>query len=194
MTFTAVQVVAAPGEEVEPEIGDGAPVELAIAFTDLVDFTTYTETEGDGAASRLLISHHRQASAIVRSRGGRVIKRLGDGLLLAFSAPEAAVLACMEIGESSALPLRCGLHVGAVVVAGGDVIGRVVNLAARVAASAEGGQLMVTEQVRTAVGDLRGVAFDGPQRRAFKGINEQVAVYLASRPGASAGSTDGEQR
>ena len=46
---------------------------------------------------------------------------------------------------------------------------------------AEGGELVVTDHVRTAVGDLRGVAFDGPYTRRFKGIEEQVPVYLASR-------------
>jgi class 3 adenylate cyclase len=58
----------------------------------------------------------------------------------------------------------------------------VVNLAARVTESAEGGELVVTDQVRAAVGDLRGVAFDGPYTRSFKGIEEEVPVYLASRP------------
>ena len=67
-------------------------------------FPTYTEAEGDDAASRLLIGHHRKAVPIVRSRGGRVVKWLGDGLMLTFPVPEAAVLACLELSESSPLP------------------------------------------------------------------------------------------
>ena len=68
-----------------------------------------------------------------------------------------------------------------VLVTGDDVIGHVVNLAARVTGSAAGGELVVTDHVRTAVGDLRGVAFDGPYTRSFKGIEEKVQVYFASR-------------
>ncbi len=107
--MTAVHVLATPDEEREADAEGGAPIELTVAFTDLEDFTTYTEVEGD------------------------------------------------------------------------DVIGHVVNLAARVTGSAEGGELVVTDHVRTAVGDLRGVAFDGPYTRSFKGIEEKVPVYLASR-------------
>jgi class 3 adenylate cyclase len=57
----------------------------------------------------------------------------------------------------------------------------VVNLAARVTESAAGGELVVTDHVRTAAGDLRGVAFVGPYTRNFKGIEETVPVYVASR-------------
>jgi len=181
LTITAVHVLATPDEEHEADVAGGAPVELTVAFTDLEDFTTYTEAEGDDAASRLLIGHHRESGPIVRSRGGRVVKWLGDGLMLTFPAPEAAVLACLELGESAPLPLRAGIHGGKVLVTGDDVIGRVVNLAARVTGSAKGGELVVTDHVRTAVGDLRGVAFDGPYSRSFKGIGETVPVYLASR-------------
>ena len=60
-------------------------------------------------------------------------------------------------------------------------IGHVVNLAARVTESAARGELVVTDHVRAAVGDLRGVAFDGPYTRSFRGIEAKVPVYLASR-------------
>jgi len=181
LTITAVHVLATPDEEREADVAGGARVELTVAFTDLEGFTTYTEAEGDDAASRLLIGHHRESGPIVRSRGGRVVKWLGDGLMLTFQAPEAAVLACLELGESAPLPLRAGIHGGRVLVTGDDVIGRVVNLAARVTRSAKGSELVVTDHVRTAVGDVRGVAFDGPYSRSFKGIEETVRVYLASR-------------
>jgi adenylate cyclase len=181
LTITAVPVLARPDEERETDAADSAPVELTVAFTDLEDFTTYTEAEGDDAARRLLIGHHRESGPIVRSRGGRVLKRLGDGLMLTFPEPEAAVLACLELGEAAPLRLRAGIHGGNVLLTGDDVIGHVVNLAARVTESAAAGELVVTDHVRTAVGDLRGVAFDGPYTRSFKGIAETVPVYLASR-------------
>ena len=178
--MTAVHTLARPDKERESAAERAASIELTVAFTDLADFTTFTEAEGDNAASRLLIGHHRESATIVRSRGGRVLKRLGDGLMLTFPEPEAAVLACLELREAAPLRLRAGIHGGQVLVTGEDVVGRVVNLAARVTGSAEQGELVVTEYVRTAVGDLRGVSFEGPYERSFKGIGDAVPVYLAS--------------
>jgi class 3 adenylate cyclase len=186
LAISAVHVLATPDEARDAEAAGGAPVELTVAFTDLEDFTTYTEAEGDEAARRLLIGHHRESESIVRGRGGRVVKRLGDGLMLTFPEPGAAVLACLELRETAPLRLRAGIHRGKVLVTGDDdVIGHVVNLAARVTETAEGGELVVTDYVRTAVGDLRGVTFDGPSTRSFKGIEERVSVYLASRTRSS---------
>ena len=188
MTATAVPLGATHDDEHEADLA-GQPVELTVAFTDLENFTTYTEAKGDDAARRLLIAHHRQSRRIVRSRGGRVLKWLGDGLMLTFPAPEAAVLACLELGEAAPLPLRAGIHGGNVLVTGDDVIGRVVNLAARVTESAQGGELVVTDHVRVAVRDLRGVAFDGPYARNFKGFRDAMDLYLASRNSLDGGTT-----
>ena len=66
-------------------------------------------------------------------------------------------------------------------VTGDDVVGRVVNLAARVTASAKGSELIVSNHIRTAVSDRCGVEFDGPYSRSFKGFEAAVPVYLASR-------------
>ena len=175
--LTAVQVLATPDAERQLEEPAAAPARLTIAFTDLEDFTSYTATNGDDAASRLLIGHHREAGPIVRRRGGRVVKRLGDGLMLSFPEPEAAVLACLELGEAAPLPLRAGVHAGDVRVTEGDVIGHVVNVAARVTEVAGGGQTFVTAAVRDGADDLPGVAFAGPFPGRFKGIAEEVAVY-----------------
>jgi hypothetical protein len=57
---------------------------VSIVFTDLEGFTRYTSRHGDEAALALLADHHRSTGPIVRSRGGKVVKRLGDGLMLSF--------------------------------------------------------------------------------------------------------------
>ncbi len=136
--MTAVHVLVTPDEEREADAEGGPPTELTVAVTDLDDFTTCTEAEGDNAASRPLIGHHRESTAIARSRGGRLLKRLGDGLILTFPKPEAAVLASLELGEAASLRLRAGVPGGKVLATGGDVIGHVMNLAARVTESASG--------------------------------------------------------
>ena len=133
--LTAIQVLSSGAED---DAGGASSEPLAVAFTDLENFTAFTSREGDEAASRLLAEHHRAVGPLVRSRGGRVAKRLGDGLLLTFPEPEAAVLACLELVGSNPEPLRlrAGVHMGDLVVTRDDVIGHVVNVAAHVTESA----------------------------------------------------------
>ena len=163
------------------EVG-GTRTDLTVAFTDLEGFTAFTAAEGDDAAGRVLLAHHRQADRLARRRGGRVVKRLGDGLLLAFASPPAAVLTCLELRKTAPLRMRAGLHRGAVnVTADDDVLGHVVNLASRVAGSARPGELLVTDDVRAGAAALSCLVFDGPTMRRFKGIDEPVSVSATSR-------------
>ena len=179
MTVTAYPVLATPDDERE---AGGAPVDLAVVFTDLEGFTAFTAAEGDHAAGRLLLAHYRHAEQLARRHGGRVVKHLGDGLLLVFASPPAAVLTCLELQETAPLPLRAGVHRGGVnVTADDDVVGQVVNLASRVAASARPGELLVTDDVRIAAAALSCLVFDSPTTRRFKGIDELVPVSATSR-------------
>ncbi|MFP5578629.1 MAG: adenylate/guanylate cyclase domain-containing protein [Acidimicrobiia bacterium] len=155
-----------------------------IAFTDLEGFTSFTAREGDRAARHLLEQHHRTVGPVIRSRGGRIVKKLGDGLLITFGAAEAAVLAALEIGETNdtGLRLRVGLHHGQVELLGDDVIGHDVNLAARVADSAKGGEILATVDVRSAIGTPPPtVAFGRARRRTFKGMEGSVLVCPVRR-------------
>lgn len=159
---------------VRTERGDTPePTETTVVFTDLEGFTAFTTAEGDDAAALLIGDQNRRFGPIVRSRGGRVVKRLGDGLMLSFPAPEAAVLAAVElVGEDHGpLRVRAGLHHGEAVVTHDDVVGNVVNIAARLTEEAEGGTSLATVDVRTVVGDLRGVSFGRARRYRLKGLD-----------------------
>jgi adenylate cyclase len=98
--------------------------------------------------------------------------------LLTFPEPEAAVLACLELVANPPRPLRvrAGVHLGEIVVSMDDVIGHVVNVAARVAESAKGGDVLVTGDVKAAVGTPHGFVFGPARRRSFKGLGESVPV------------------
>lgn len=161
----------------------GTSQALTIAFTDLEGFTGYTSRAGDEAARQLLERHHRSVGPVIRSRGGRIVKTLGDGLLLSFPAPEAAVLAAIEVHETNGtgLRLRAGLHHGEAVLLGDDLVGNDVNLAARVADSAKGGEILATTAVRSAVGSLPGITFGRARRRRFKGLDDSVMVCPVRR-------------
>jgi adenylate cyclase len=171
--LSAIQILSSGDEE------DGATGEqiLAVVFTDLEGFTRFTAEEGDEAASQLLDRHRREVGPVIRSRGGRIVKRLGDGLLVTFLEPDAAVLCCLELldHQPDPLRLRAGVHVGDVVLAADDVVGHTVNVAARVTESAKGGQLLATTEVRAAC-DLPRVRFGRARRRSFKGVGEPVSV------------------
>lgn len=165
------------------EPGEGTPQSLAIVFTDLEGFTSFTAREGDEAATSLLGEHHLAVGPIVRGRGGRVVKRIGDGLMLTFPETAAAVHCAVELLDAAPAPLRlrAGVHCGEVIVSRDDVIGHVVNVAARVTEAAKGGEALVTEAAAQSAGELGGVALSKPRRRRFKGVDEPVRVHKAAR-------------
>jgi adenylate cyclase len=179
--LSTIQLLSNTGEEERSAAGTTA--RLTVAFTDLEGFSRFTERRGDEQASELLVSHHRTVGPIVRSRGGRIVKRIGDGLLLTFPEPIAGVLACLELVATPPTPLRlrAGLHVGDVVVTRDDIVGHVVNVAARVAESAKGGEVVVSGDVYDeAAQDLPRVAFTKPRRKSFKGLAESIPVSKVS--------------
>jgi adenylate cyclase len=158
----------------------------AIAFTDLVGFTEYTDANGDLAAVDVLDRQARLVEAELAGCG-RVVKELGDGLMLWFeSGPVGlsavcAVLAAVSAARDDAdfpLAVRMGMHVGEVVERGDDFVGQTVNIAARVADLAGPGELLVTEQVVASLdaGDLR-AAFRpvGPTR--VKGVAAPIWLH-----------------
>jgi class 3 adenylate cyclase len=180
--LSAVQILSAPATDNDTD--EGLVDTVTVVFTDLESFTAYTAREGDEAASRLLTELQRVVGPIVRSRGGRTVKHLGDGLLLTFPSAEAAVLAGIELAEAQQEPLRMrvGMHCGEVrVMRTHDVVGHVVNVAARVVESANGGEVLATAAVREQCDDLGGVRFGRLRHRGFKGVDENVAVCPVSR-------------
>lgn len=187
MGLSAIQLMSAVDDD-DDAGAHGTTSWLTVAFTDLEGFTRFTERNGDEVASQLIADHHRTVGPIVRSRGGRLVKRIGDGLLLTFPEPEAAVLACLELVDTPPAPLRlrAGLHVGDVVMTRDDVVGHVVNVAARVTESAKGGEVIITGDVHAAVADLPRLAFSRLRRKSFKGLAEAVPVckVTMASPGA----------
>ena len=171
-----------------PEVGAGdhVPTPVTVVFTDLEGFTTFTATEGDEAAASLVGEHNRWVGPVVRSRGGRIVKRLGDGLMLSFPAPEAAALAAVELVAEDPGPLRvrAGLHHGEAVVTHDDVMGHVVNVAARLTEAARGAVALASVDVRDAIGEVRGIEFGRARRYRLKGIEPISAcrVSAASPP------------
>jgi class 3 adenylate cyclase len=130
--------------------------------------------EWDGA----LAQHSPLVRAAVGDRRGTEVGTQGDGFLARFDSPSDAVRCAVDIqrvvGEAHAaggppIAVRIGVHAGEVVDDGTDVVGRVVNLAARVTAEAEAGEILVTEPVADELGDHLIVEDRG--LRPLKGID-----------------------
>jgi len=170
---------------VRADLEEDAPSQtVTVMFTDLEGFTEFTAREGDDVAAHLIADHQRLMGPIVRSRGGHIVKRMGDGLMLTFPAPEAAVLAALELVEEVQEPLRlrAGIHLGDAVVTRDDVLGHVVNVAARITEQAGGGVVMASVDVREAVAPMRGVRFGRARRVRLKGVDPMSLVRVESAP------------
>ena len=155
---------------------------VTLFFSDIEDSTALNATLGDEAWVRLLIAHDTQVRAQVERRGGHVVKSIGDGFMVAFSSPEDAVRAGLSIQRSvqslrgkrlRAIKVRIGIHRGTVIARENDLFGQSVAMAARVAAQAEGGQILVTQPVAE---DLR------DNERLV--LSEREPVELKGFPGA----------
>jgi adenylate cyclase len=160
----------------------GAIVDLAILFTDLEGYTAYTAHHGDLAAAQAIQIHVLAAGGVLRRRGGRIVKQIGDGLMIVFLDPAAAVLAGVELVPTSpaGLRLRAGIHWGRALVTGSDVLGHAVNVAARVAACADGGEVLVSADTAACCGEVDGVRFGIPRRYALRGIDAPIDLHLAA--------------
>jgi adenylate cyclase len=159
---------------------------VAILFTDLVDFSSWALEAGDEAVIELLRRVGVTVEPEISTRGGHVVKRLGDGLMAVFAdtagALEAALEACRKVAEIDVAghrpALRAGVHHGRPRRLGGDYLGVDVNIAARVAAAASGGEVLITE---AAGGRLPAGVFDLRQKRRFraKGAPKDLQVFAA---------------
>jgi class 3 adenylate cyclase len=156
----------------------------AMCFLDLTGYTRLTEERGDQAAAELAGSLAVLVERASREHRGTPVKWLGDGVMVHFREPAGAVVAALqlvgELPEAGLPPGHAGVAAGPVVVQGGDYFGRTVNLAARIAARALAGQVLVSEQVVEAASPS-GVTFVELGELALKGFSTPVRVLEARR-------------
>jgi adenylate cyclase len=128
--------------------GSGVIAGTSILFVDLADSVTLFERLGDAAAAALVQRLLERLRAEVAREGGRVVKSLGDGLLVTFAAAEPCMRAAermVAIREPPASGVRVAVHLGPVVARADDVFGNAVNLAARIEARARPGEILASE-------------------------------------------------
>ncbi|HSO95514.1 MAG TPA: adenylate/guanylate cyclase domain-containing protein [Acidimicrobiia bacterium] len=161
-----------------------------VAFTDLVGYTQYTALRGDAEALALLNAQERIVREVLPG-DARVVKELGDGLLLYFAAAASAIGTGLvlqqrfeQAAEDGALALwvRIGMHWGRPSRRGDDLVGHDVNVAARIVDVAAPGELLCSHAtVAAARPAVEAIDFVELGPVVMKGIPEPIELYRAER-------------
>jgi class 3 adenylate cyclase len=171
---------------------------VVILFSDIEESTALNERIGDRAWVRLIGSHDKLISGLVQRRSGHVVKSQGDGYMIAFARAEEAVECGIDIQRAlhkdakhkrhEDIRVRIGIHMGRSVRRGDDLFGRNVAMAARVAAEAVGGEILVSQPVRDAVRDRDDIRFDEGRDVELKGFSGSYRLFAveSEAPSASA--------
>jgi len=179
--MTALQMWQSVSEAQGRGRGD---TELTIVFTDLSNFSDWALDAGDEQAVELLRDVGQAIEPPVTDKGGRVVKRLGDGMMAVFVDP-ADALAAVIAGRENLKEVECdgyepklraGLHVGKPRKIGGDYLGVDVNIAARLAENASADEILVSERVLEKL-DTDGLDVKKKRRFKVKGVPKDMAAH-----------------
>ena len=160
---------------------------VVVLFTDIEGSTALNERIGDRAWVKLIARHDEMVQRLVAQHSGHVVKSQGDGFMIAFAQPDQAVRCAIDIQHALAsrrgrkpqhpIRVRIGVHMGRSVRRGDDLFGRNVAMAARVAAAAEGGQILISGPVRDAVKECDDITVGAGRDAELKGFAGTHRLY-----------------
>ncbi len=154
---------------------------MTVAFSDIVESTKMAADLGDRRWRTLLEIHESVSRREIEGARGRLIKLTGDGLMATFDGPARAVQCMRSIGtllEPLGLRIRAGVHTGEVELMEDDIGGIAVHIAARIAALADAGEVLVSSTVRDLVAGS-GLQFEDRDERDLKGVPETWRIFAA---------------
>ena len=159
----------------------------AFLFSDLRGYSAYTERHGDRAARELLGRYRGVVREVIGTFRGAEIRTEGDSFYVVFDSVSDAVQAGLAIVASierkdtgqpaHRIMVGIGVHAGEVEDSTEGIVSGAVNVAARICAQAEPGEVLVSETVRALTRTYLDVGFQPRGRRRLKGIAEPVALY-----------------
>ena len=165
-------------------------IQGTVMFTDIVGFTEFNALRGDDEAVALLAMQERIVQDVLTG-DARIVKELGDGLMLWFDDPCAAVEAGLELQErfeqeamagDAPLWVRIGVHTGQQSVRGSDLVGHDVNVASRIMNLAGSGEVLASEAtVASADSKLDSVLFERLGPVVMKGIPTPINLFRCER-------------
>ncbi|MBS3786672.1 adenylate/guanylate cyclase domain-containing protein [Candidatus Bipolaricaulota bacterium] len=160
----------------------------AVLFSDIRDFTSFTARRGDQEAYRIVQTFVNLVEEQVRSQRGKVVKTYGDGVMNTFPNVESGLKAAIsmqralqdynEANPKSTIAAGIGLNWGEIIRDQDDVFGHSVNMAARLADSAKGGQILVTPAIRSKSESPEDYEFVDLDYRELKGIGRKKVLEL----------------
>jgi class 3 adenylate cyclase len=160
-----------------------------ILFTDLVGHTAMMRRLGDEKGREVLREHERITRAILKTHGGAEVKTMGDGFMASFGSVTSAVECALALQQAFAernetsnepLEIRVGLNAGEPIEDEGDLFGETVILAARIAAMAQGGEILASLAVRELCAG-KGFLFADLGEHAMRGFEDPVRVFEIKR-------------
>jgi adenylate cyclase len=158
------------------------PQPPAICFVDLTGYTRLTEERGDRFAADVASQLASLVKDISRRRGGNPIRWLGDGGMFHSRDPARSVEAGLDMVEQAPRiglpPAHIGIHAGPVIFQDGDVYGRTVNTASRLASVAQAGQVVVSEAVAQRAD---GFSYQDMGPVPLKGVKVPMRLFRAAR-------------
>ncbi|GAC1599675.1 MAG: adenylate/guanylate cyclase domain-containing protein [Acidimicrobiales bacterium] len=155
----------------------------SVLFTDIVDSTRRAVELGDREWRLLLNRHDALAERQVKRHGGRLVKMTGDGVLATFDGPARSVRCARAISDGAralGVEVRAGVHTGEVELRGDDIAGLGVNIASRIEALAQPGEVLVSRTVTDLVAGS-GLDFDDRGEHELKGVPGRWRLF-AARP------------
>jgi class 3 adenylate cyclase/tetratricopeptide (TPR) repeat protein len=160
---------------------------VTIMFTDMEGSTNLISTRGFTESHEIMKAYETIVDEKVAEHAGRRIKGLGDGLMVSFGSSRHGVECALDIqraiGEYSKqnperkVKIRIGLNTGEVVEEAGDIFGAAVNVAARVAGKAKGGEILVSDVVRQLVGPVQEIVFGYRGAYKLKGFPDRWRLH-----------------
>jgi len=154
-------------------------------FCDLRGYTAFVERRGDQAAAELLAAYRSLVRVAIADHAGAEIKTEGDSVYVVFPAASAAVEAGLEIvaaaaeasSRETAIRVGVGIHAGETVATTEGLVGGAVNIAARVCAKAQAGEVLVTDTVRALTRTFLPYTYTSLGTQTLKGIAGGIPLY-----------------
>jgi class 3 adenylate cyclase len=186
--LSSIDVIASALDPVLPDVGrmsspDGA---VTLMLSDIADAVAAAEELGQEAWEQTVRDHHVLVQQLIGHHDGEVVKREGDGFLASFNSAHAGLHAAVELQRTFAgsagerLAIRIGLHSGFVMGNPEQLLGRNVVLAARIAAQAKGGEILVSSTLKQYTETDPSFTFESRGEFHFKGLLGEHELYAVA--------------
>ena len=185
---TSIDVIASALEPLTPAVSrlsspDGA---ITLMLGDIADAASVAARLGPARWEQLLSDHHLLVERLVDHHDGQVVKFESDGFLASFNSAHGGLYGALELqrtfggddaGPDHGLGLRVGLHSGFVIAGSDELLGRNVVLAARIAAHARRGEILVSAALKQYTEGDPSFRFEPRGEHHFKGLVGEHSVY-----------------